>query len=240
MSSAKGNALWMAVALAARLGFAQASLPTAYTGPWQTQAGAEPAGWEFHGLGFDPNPDYDGINNGAARLDTTGDYVSIWFDASAAEVTYWVKGLTFSGGVFQVEQSSDGSNWSAVATYSELPTTPAFQTNALAADARHVRFFYEQKGTGNVGLDGITVFPFVPLVPPLIASIVATSGVVRVVLAESTVGRSYVLDHATALTNAPVAWMQADAQPGNGGALTLQDSAPTNAIRYYRVRDAPP
>ena len=231
----------MAVALAARLGFAQASLPTAWTGPWQTQVGAEPPGWDFHGLGVDPNPDYDGLNNGAAKLDTTGDYVSIWFGAAAGEVTYWVKGLTFSGGVFRVEQSVDGTNWTALATYTELPTTPAFRTNALAADARHVRFFYEQKGTGNVGLDGITVFPFVPLVPPVIASIVATGGVVRIAIADSIPGGSYALDQATALTNVPVAWTLVGVpQPGNGGVLTLQDSAPTNAVRYYRVRAAPP
>lgn len=237
---ARASGIAMGMALAAQLGFAQATLPTAYTGPWQTQAGAEPTGWVFHGLGFDNNPDYDGLNNGAAKLDTTGDSISIWFASTAGEVTYWLKGLTFSGGVFQVEQSVDGTNWSAVATYAELPTTPTFKTNALAADARHVRFFYALKGTGNVGLDGITVSAYAPPVPPLIESLVATGGVVRVVVAETTPGRTYVLDQAATLTNAPVVWTQTDSEPGNGGSLTLQDAAPTNAVRYYRVRNAGP
>ena len=241
MSPAKGMPIWMAVALAARLGLAQATLPTAWTGPWQERIGEEPTGWAFYGLGFDNNPDYDGINNGAARLDTTGDSISIGFSSAAGEVTYWLKGLSFSGGVFQVEQSVDGTNWSAVATYVELPTTATFQTNALSADARHVRFFYVPKGTGNVGLDGITVFPYVPPAePPLIAGIAATGGVVRIVVAETTPGRIYALDRTLALTNVPVAWTQTDAQPGNGADLSLQDAAPTNAVRYYRVRNVPP
>jgi hypothetical protein len=236
MSSAKGKTIYLLVALAAQLGFAQAPLPTAWTGPWQT--GVPPAGWIFSGLGLDPNPDYDGINNGAAKLDTTGDHIAIFFNGSAGAVTYWVKSLTFTGGVFRVDQSDDGTNWSALATYTELPATATFRTNFPSADARHIRFFYEQKGSGNVGLDGITIFAFVQ---PEIAAIRKTGDVVRVATVESMAGRTYALEYAAALTNTPMAWMPADTETGTGGPLEMDDLAPSNApVRFYRVRDATP
>jgi hypothetical protein len=151
-----------------------------------------------------------------------------------------MKSLTFSGGVFQVEQSVDGTNWTDLATYTELPTNAVFKTNQPALDARFVRFHYVSKGTGNVALDGIALTPYVAPPPPEIASFAATGGVVRVTLADAIAGRTYVLDGAAALTAVPVGWTPVDAQIGGGGALVLQDAAPTNAVRFYRVRDATP
>ena len=159
MKAARVRTTWLLAALVARIGFAQASLPTAYTGPWER--GEPPEGWAFHGLGGpDYNPDYDGINNGAAKLDGTGDYISINFDGAPASVTYWTKGLTFSGGTFRVEQSIDGTNWTALATYTELPTNATLQTHSTDWAARHIRFLYAVKVTGNVGIDGISVTAF--------------------------------------------------------------------------------
>ena len=68
----------------------------------------------------------------------------------------------------------------------------------------------------------------------------ATGGVMRVTVTATTAGRSYALEHTTAITNAPVAWTGDDAQTGAGGALVLRDLAPTNVLRLYRVRDTTP
>lgn len=237
MAYGKVMAAGWAAALAAGWVFAQtAALPTEWTGPWKF--GEPPDGWVFTGLGEDALPDYDGLNDGAARMDGTGDSIAIQFDASAAAVSYWVKGLTFSGGVFRVEQSTNGVDWTALRTDTELPTNAVFRTDVPTEDARHIRFFYELKGTGNVGLDGISIVAFVL---PRIASIGVTGFVATVTVPDFVPGRTYQLEHASALTNVPVTWTPADVAMGGTNALVFYNLAPTNALkRYYRVRDVTP
>jgi hypothetical protein len=236
MQAARARRIWLLVALAARLGFAQAPLPTSWAGPWQS--GTPPEGWTFFSLGGpDYNPDYDGLTNGAAKLDGTGDYVSIDYIGAAGAVFYWVKGLTVSGGVFRVEQSIDGLDWTPLQTYTTLPTNAEFKTHFPALAARHLRFIYAERVTGNIGLDGISIAAFVQ---PVIETVNKTGGVTRVSLGQSVLGRTYALQHTLAITNVPVAWTLSDSQSGTGGALLLRDLTPTNAARTYRVRDVTP
>jgi len=214
-----------------------ASLPASWTGPWEYST--PPAGWVFSGLGVDYNPDYDGNNDGAAKLDDTGDYISIAFDGPAASVSYWIRGLTIlSGAVFRVEQSTDGAVWTALHTYTNPPSAAAFERRFPALDARRLRFVYTEKITGNVGLDGIVIDSYVQ---PSISAWSQSGEVVRVTVPTGSVGRSYVLEGADVLIGDPwVEWTQVDAQTGAGGTLDLTDDAVTNAARFYRVRDATP
>ncbi len=237
MVSGKTMAAGWVLALAVRLASAQtAALPTEWTGPWKF--GEPPDGWVFTGLGEDALPDYDGVNDGAARLDGSGDSIAIHFDAAAAAVSYWVKGLTFSGGVFRVEQSTNGVDWTALQVDTELPTSAVFRTHVPAAAARHIRFFYELKGTGNVGLDGISIVRFLP---PRIEAFTFTGQVATATVPDFVPGRTYQLEHAETLTNSPVIWTPDDVQTGGSGALVFYNSPPTNALkRYYRVRDVTP
>lgn len=238
MNAARARIIGLVAALAAQLGWAQASLPAAYTGPWEL--GTPPAGWTFTGLGLDYVPDYDGLNDGAAKLDGTGDRIAIQFEGSARDVTYWVKGLTFSGGTFRVEQSIDGSAWSELATYTALPTNATHQTNRLSVAARHLRFIYAAKGTGNVGLDGIALTEFT-FVQPEISAVAVAGGTAAVAVAETVLGRTYALEYAVDLAaSPPVVWTEADAASGTGSGLELRDAGATNAARSYRVRDATP
>lgn len=227
-----GAGCWLA--LAARLAFAQATLPTSYTGPWQ---GVEPpAGWSFSGLGSpDYAPDYDGNDDGAAKLDGTGDFIAIHYDAPAESVSFWIRGLTFTGGVFRVEQSVDGTNWTELAAYAPPPTNATFQTLEPSLHSRHVRFIYSSRVNGNVGLDGISIAksPFF-----VIERFQQTNGLGRVWIDPSTAGRLYGLQHTTNLA-ASDAWLQVSASWGNDGELELIDPV-VNYPRYYRVLDVTP
>lgn len=225
-----------AAALSVRLAFAQAVLPTSYAGPWR---GYEPpSGWTFSGLGVDLEPGYDGTNS-AAKLDTTGDFIAIDFDGAAGSVSFWVKGLTFiSGGVFRVDQSIDGSAWTALATYTNLPTNATFQTKFPDSTARHLRFLYAERITGNVGLDGISVAPFVW---PAIASIQIAGTEATLSVSEFVSGRTYRLEYADVLTNVPTVWTPAGEQTGGTAPLAFPAAVPTNGSkRYYRVLDVAP
>jgi len=223
-------------ALAAQCAWAQATLPTDYCGPWQYAV--PPPGWTFYGLGLDPDPGYDGTNT-AAKLDDAGDYVSIHYAGAAGAVSFWIKGLTFvSGGVFRVEQSTDGADWSALAVATNLPAVAERRTLYPSPAARHLRFLYAERVTGNVGLDGIAVAPFVV---PEIGAIVRTGSVFVVAVPETMPGRTYQLEVAEALTNAPVVWTPVAAAGGSTNVFVFTNVPPTNAPkRYYRVGDATP
>jgi len=224
-----------AVALAAQCASAQVALPASWSGPWKW--GYPPVGWTFAGLGEDLLPDYDGLNDGAAKLDDTGDLISINYDSAPGALSYWIKGLTFiSGGVFRVEQSIDGTNWMALATYTNPPVTATFQTHFPSLDARHIRFLYAERITGNVGIDGISIPKFMP---PETTSFSLTGQVATVAVLASIVGRTYWLEYADALTNV---WSQVGAPMiGSTNPMVFTSLAPTNArMRFYRVRDVTP
>ena len=225
-----------AAGLAVRLACAQAPLPTSYPGPWQ---GADPPeGWTFSGLGVDPDPGYDGTHT-AAKLDDAGDFISVHYAGAAGAISYWIKGLTFiSGGVFRVEQSGDGADWTALAVHTNLPAEAERRTLYPAPSARYLRFLYAERVTGNVGLDGISVAAFVW---PQIGSVGVAGGFATLVVPESMPGRTYWLEHADALTNQPVIWTPDYAAAGSAAPLVFTNALPTNAPkRFYRVRDATP
>jgi len=234
MRMVKLGILEILLVLAVPAVFAQVTLPTDYTGPWQH--GVPPSGWVFSGLGFDYNPDYDGLNDGAAKFQNTDNSITIHFDVSAGAVSYWIRGLSFVGGTFSVEESVDGNSWSSLQTYTAPPTNATYQTHFPSLEARYLRFFYTEKGTGNVGIDGILIARFVQ---PVLSEFVA-GGISTVTVLETVLGRTYVLESTPVLDLDPVQWMQIDSDAGSGGSLDLQDLSPTNAIRFYRVRDATP
>lgn len=223
-----------AVALAAQCAPAQVPLPASWSGPWKW--GYPPVGWTFAGLGEDILPDYDGLNDGAAKLDDTGDSISIDFDGEPGAVAYWIKGLTFiSGGVFRVEQSIDGTNWTALATYTNPPVTATFQTHFPSLDTRHIRFLYAVRITGNVGVDGIAIPQFVL---PAAGSVSLTGQVATLTVPESIAGRTYQLEYADAMTNT---WTPAVVKTGSTNPIVFTNLAPTNTrMRFYRVRDTTP
>ena len=126
---------------------------TPYTGPWQK---ATIDGLTSKGLGTDY------VSGGvpvAAKFDTTGDWMQIKFDGTPGELSYAIKGNSInaaSNSTFLVQESTDGETWTTLATYQSedetLTITQTGATNELSASSRFVRFFYEEKGAGNVGI----------------------------------------------------------------------------------------
>ena len=238
MGMRKAIFVGFAAAAIAQWTFAQsAALPAAYTGPWRDAV--PPDGWTFSGLGApDYAPGFDGFGDGAAKLDDAGDFISVHFDLPPESVSFWIRGYTFSGGVVRVDQSIDGTNWQALASYAPPPTNATFQTFDLMHHARHVRFLYVSRVTGNVGLDGISVAAYVW---PAIGSVGVAGGIATLGVPESMPGRTYWLEHADALTNQPVIWTPDYAAAGSAAPLVFTNALPTNAPkRFYRVRDATP
>ncbi len=224
--------------LMARLAPGQADLPVFHSGPWGFTTA--PDGWTFSGLGPDyAGPDghgLDGVDGGAAKFDDSGDFISVQFDGPPASVAYWIRGYTvLSGAVFRVEQSADGSDWSTLHTWTNLPADAAWTSHFPSLEARHLRWTYAEKITGNVGLDGVAVRAWSE---PGLGSVTATGGLLRAAISDGSLGRTYRLEQADALIHpTAVDWQNVEEKQGADGLLEWTLPLPTNRLRFYRVRD---
>ena len=89
------------------------------------------------------------------KFDNTGDYMIIQLASSPAYVSYAILGNSFSGGTFKVQESSNGSTYTDVATYTSSPS--GTKTNNLNAATRYIKFIYTTKSSGNIGLGTIVI-----------------------------------------------------------------------------------
>ena len=107
--------------------------------------------------------DYTGDTNADTRLkfNTTGDVVTIKINADPGTLTYNIKGNSYSGSTFKVQQSVDGVDYSDVAAYTELTTDKLSESKTLAKTTRYVKFIYTAKVNGNVALGNIAISEYV-------------------------------------------------------------------------------
>ena len=130
---------------------------TAYPGPWQTP---EVVGLTHNGLDSD-------YNDGSAKFKNPGTWMQIKFQGTPGSLSYGIKGNGLSEAnvsTFAVLESADGETWTTVAAYASavdpeagdsvilLANTKLDEKYTLSEDSRFVRFFYETKGAGNVGI----------------------------------------------------------------------------------------
>lgn len=107
------------------------------------------SGLTQEGLGTDYN------SSPKLKFDNTGDYLVLHFDGVPGELTFDIKGNSFSGGTFKVQASKDGENYTDIETYTELGTTQSEEFNNLDADIRYIKWVYTEKVNGNVALGNI-------------------------------------------------------------------------------------
>jgi hypothetical protein len=154
---------WAAAVMVSMAGFSafgQAPLPAFHSGPWYG-AGSLPLGWTQNGMGGDYATNYDAEGGNAGKFDGSGDWLQVNVGSSPSTVSYWLQGNGLSGAYsFKVQQSANGSAWTDVATYgtvNPINSTKTKYTNELQSTTRYVRFLYDTKASGNVGIDGVTV-----------------------------------------------------------------------------------
>lgn len=102
----------------------------------------------------------------ACRFDAAGEYLTINFTDKPGTMTYYVSpqnaGNTWTG-LFEVQQSTDGSNWSTLKSFTTWPNTVTNFTNGkqtetgLSASTRWVRFIFTTKTSGNFALDSVRI-----------------------------------------------------------------------------------
>ena len=91
------------------------------------------------------------------KFDGTGDWLKIKINADPGKLSYQIKGNSFSGGTFTIQQSADDETYSDLATY----TADGSVELALAKTTRYVKFIYTNKSSGNIGLGNIAISEYV-------------------------------------------------------------------------------
>ncbi len=129
-----------------------ATLPFAFNGECPDIANTN--GLTQSGLGSD----YSGTSAPTTKLkfDTTGDYVILKINEIPGDLSFDIKGNSFSGGTFNVQVSADGETFVNFLTYTELGDTKT-ESYELDPEVRYIKWIYTEKSTGNVGLGNIKV-----------------------------------------------------------------------------------
>lgn len=115
-----------------------------------------PKGFSYEGLGSDYSAEPK------LKFDDTGDYLVLHFDNTPQNLSYTIK-WNGSGtfGVFIVEESADGTNYNELVNYTNSNNPGANKSKdeklTLSSDTRYVRWIYNSKKTGNVGIGNIIV-----------------------------------------------------------------------------------
>ena len=125
--------------------------------------------------------------------------------------------------------------WNTLHTWTNPPADAAWTSHFPSLEARHLRWIYAEKITGNVGLDGVAVRAWTE---PGLAAVSATGGLLRAEIPDGSLCRTYRLEQADALTHpTAVDWQNVEEKPGADGLLEWTLPLPTNRLRFYRVRD---
>lgn len=115
-------------------------------------------------------------DNLSCRFDAAGENLVVFFADKPGQLSYYVSpqnaGNPWSG-LFEVQESTDGSVWSNLRTFTSQSTTTTNFTNGkrtdnLASTTRYVRFVFTTKTSGNFALDSVLIQP---APPPVNASI---------------------------------------------------------------------
>ena len=125
-----------------------AELPFAFDGGRNDIANT--AGLTQNGLGSDYN------NSPKLKFDTTGDWLLLHFNEEPGQLTYCIKGNTFSEGTFTVQTSANGETYTDLAVYTVLGSVDTVSFG-LDADVRYIKWIYTAKVNGNVALGNIHV-----------------------------------------------------------------------------------
>ena len=91
------------------------------------------------------------------RFDNTNDSLLIWYNDKANTLAYTIKGNSFSGGTFDVKESTDGVAFTSVESIETIGGSATEKKSTLKEASRFVLFTYTEKSAGNVALGGIKI-----------------------------------------------------------------------------------
>ncbi len=91
------------------------------------------------------------------KFDHADDNLILKFNACPSILSFDIKGNGFSGGVFKLQCSEDGSTYTDLKEYTSLGDTKTESIDNIPATARYIKWIYTNKVSGNVGLGNIAL-----------------------------------------------------------------------------------
>ena len=129
--------------------FSQADLPTSFDfTDINFPNGWTKTGTSIYSTGYTPP---------SLKFDNTNDKLVIHFKSSPGILSYYLKGNSFSNGVFNIEESVNGVDWNLLHSYSNAPAGYQLFTDIPKTASRFIRFIYSNKVNGNIGLDDVKI-----------------------------------------------------------------------------------
>lgn len=137
-----------------------ATLPFAYDG---NGLGTLPNGLTQEGLTDKYN------NSPKMKFDGTGDWLLLHINERPGTLTFNIKGNSFGGdSEFKVQTSADGTNYTDLATYTDLTSTvQSEEFDNLDGNIRYIKWIYTNKDAGNVALGNIALAQYVEPQPSI-------------------------------------------------------------------------
>ena len=190
------------------------------------------SGLTHNGLGSDYS------SSPKLKFDGTGDYLILKINEDPGVLSFDIKGNNFSGGTFKVQASSDGENYSDVATYTSLGDTENQEIDNLASTVRYIKWIYTTKSSGNVALGNISLEK--PVAPKTTTTTtIDASGITNTNLDEGTAAgqlTASVKAGETPVGGATVTWTSSDEKVATvdaEGIVTLKKKGTTTITATY-------
>ena len=101
--------------------------------------------------------DYSATNT-KLKFDHANDCLILRINETPGTLSFDIKNESFSGGIFKVQTSVDGNQYTDLVTYSSISGTQTEYINYIGADVRYIKWIYFYKSSGNVGLGNIHLY----------------------------------------------------------------------------------
>lgn len=95
------------------------------------------------------------------QFNSTGDYLILKINQRPGDLSFNIKGNSFSGGTFKVQTSADGETYTDLESYTSLGDTQSELFNNLNENVRYIKWVYSTKSSGNVALGNIRLESYV-------------------------------------------------------------------------------
>lgn len=90
------------------------------------------------------------------KFDGSNDYLILQFNEDAGQLSFDIKGNSFSGGTFTVQTSADGENYTDLKAYTDLDAVATEEID-IKSGVRYIKWIYTEKVSGNVALGNISL-----------------------------------------------------------------------------------
>ncbi len=118
--------------------------------------------WNTTPTGWTDNYQGETYANGSAKLDGSGQYTYVYFNDSPGDVDYTLYGYANGSwdGVFKVQESTNGTDWTdlrVINTSGAISGSSTDFTDSPNSSSRYMRWIYETKTNGNVGIYSVNI-----------------------------------------------------------------------------------